>query len=206
MGPVVVGISGASGTILGLKLVKRLVDLKEKVHLVVTPDALLTASIELGKECGHIDGILSSVDRSFVTALKIKDFTADIASGSFQTKGMCIVPCSMSTLAAVALSMGDNLLRRAADVTLKERRPLVIVPREAPFHAVHLEHMLKLTQMGAVIHPPIPAWYMVPKSLDEMEDFLVNRIVDGLKLPQDYTRWSSNDAFSSAGKTSRQLT
>lgn len=197
MGPVVVGISGASGTILGIKLIKKLTELDQEIHLVITPDAFLTASIELGKEMSGMEGMLSmltAAERELVTPLKIKDFTAGIASGSFQTKGMCIIPCSMGTLAAVATGMADNLLRRAADVNLKERRPFIIVPREAPLNAIHLEHMLKLTQMGAIIHPPIPAWYMCPKSLEEMEDFTVNRIIDGLKLPNfSYPGWTYTD-------------
>ena len=136
---------------------------------------------------------LSLEEREFVTCYKVNDFKAPIASGSFKTSGMCIVPCSMATLAALSCGLADNLLRRAADVTLKERRPLIIAPREAPLNAIHLENMLKLSRLGAVIFPPIPAWYMRPSTLEEMENFMVNRLLDSLKLPNlDYDRWGED--------------
>ncbi len=191
--PIVLGVSGASGITLTLKALRRLTELGEEVHLILTKDALLTAAYEVGSDLGRAEGFLSHLSekqRELVTLVKLKDFTARIASGSFLTKGMCILPCSMTSLAAVAIGLSDNVLRRAADVTLKERRPLVIVPREAPLNAIHLENMLKLTQMGAVIFPPVPAWYMQHQSLSDMEEFMVNRILESLNIEDlDYKRW-----------------
>lgn len=192
--PVVLGISGASGITLGIRMLRRLVECGEEVFLIVTKDASLTAVHEMGHGYVKPESFvkdLTAKQKKQVTVCKIQDFTSPIASGSFLTKGMCIVPCSMATLAAISTGLSDNLLRRAADVTLKERRPLLISPREAPFNRIHLEHMAKLSQMGAIIHPPIPAWYMRPNSLDEAEEFIVNRMLDALPIDNVcYDRYS----------------
>src|SRR5205085_1292948 len=110
------------------------------------------------------------------------DMSSRICSGSFLWDGMVVVPCSMSTLAALSCGLSDNVLRRAADVTLKERRKLILVPRESPFSQIHLENMLRLCQRGATIVPPIPGWYTKPTTLDEVENFIVGRILDQLNI------------------------
>lgn len=193
MAEIVVGISGASGIVLGVRTVDVLTNLNHRVHLILSRAALFTAQEEMGPEMNSCDKLLAGLtpsQRALITVHKIGDFSASIASGSYPVGGMVIVPCSMATLAAVALGMADNLLRRAADVTLKERRRLVIVPRETPLSEVHLDNMLRITRMGGVILPPVPAWYTKPKSLQDMEDFIVGRILDLLGMDaQLYPRW-----------------
>jgi 4-hydroxy-3-polyprenylbenzoate decarboxylase len=192
---IVVGVSGASGTILAQRTLKLLTQSGYAVDLVMTRDAIYTAVEEMGVENSTPEKFLaplSDAQRELVTIHKNHDFTSPIASGTYKTYGMLIIPCSMATLAAVAIGLSDNLLRRAADVTLKERRPLVMVPREAPFSEIHLENMLKLTRLGSVIVPPIPAWYNHPKSLEDVENFIVGRALDALKIEHDlYPRWGS---------------
>lgn len=190
---IVVGITGASGVILGYRTVEVLASLGFGIELVMTPDAHCTAALELKERYSSLDAFLQSLpeaSRAKISVYKYKDFMAPIASGSFPTRGMIISPCSMASLAAIAAGLSDNLLRRAADVTLKERRRLVIVPREAPFSEIHLENMLKLTRMGAVIVPPIPGWYTGHKTLNEVEDFIVGRTLDALGISTNlYPRW-----------------
>ena len=185
MESVVVGITGASGIILGCKMAKALSEKDFQVELVVTSDAQTTATIELKSS---IEELLK--DFSSICYHTIDDFTAPVASGSFPTRGMVIIPCSMTTLAAISCGLGNNLLCRAADVTLKERRPLVIVPRETPLSEIHLRNMLDCTRAGATIVPPVPAWYNDPKTLDDVENFIVGRALDALHITTDlYTRW-----------------
>ncbi len=193
MEQIVVGISGASGIILAHKTVFHLTRLGYFVHLVITKDAYLTAVVEMGKEYGTPSRFMASFapeQRKQIALYNNHDFSAPIASGSFQVFGTIIIPCSMATISALAVGLSDNLLRRVGDVCLKERRPLVIVPRETPLHAVHLENMLKITQMGGVIVPPVPAWYLHPKSLSDVEDFVICRALDALKIPNSiHRRW-----------------
>jgi 4-hydroxy-3-polyprenylbenzoate decarboxylase len=193
MARIVVGVSGASGTILAYKTIYALVHAGYDVDLVLTKAALMTAGQEMGKEFATTKGFLSHLDDKAlekVTHHPINDFGATIASGSFKTEGMIIVPCSMATLAAVGLGLSDNLIRRAADVVIKERRKLVIVPREAPLSAIHLQHMLSLSQVGAYIVAPVPAWYTLPKSLSDIEDFIVGKILDCFGIEHKlYPRW-----------------
>src|SRR5581483_7589041 len=150
---------------------------------------------EMGSKFSSAQKIVSSFSKEAQKLIEIhhfKDFTASIASGTFHVDGMLIIPCSMASLAAIATGLSDNLLRRAADVQLKEKRPLVIVPREAPLHEIHLEHMLKLSRMGASIVPPSPGWYTKPKTLEDIENFIVGRALDALKLDVKlYPRWKS---------------
>ena len=166
----VVGITGASGAIYGVRLLERCQVLGVETHLVVTPAGVLNVH----HEC--------SLDRAALEALATHayapgDIGACIASGSFDTAAMVIAPCSMKTLAAVAHGFGDNLLTRAADVTLKERRRLVLMVRETPFNLAHLRNMTAATEMGAIVFPPLPAFYHRPTSIDELVNDSVERVL-----------------------------
>ena len=165
----IVGISGSSGATYGLRLLQALKETDLQVHLVITPAGWLNLR--------HETGVTHTLHAS-------TNLAASIASGSFQTMGMIVAPCSMRTLAAIAHGLGDNLLTRAADVTLKERRRLVLVTRESPLSLIHLRNMAAATEAGAIICPPIPALYQRPASIDEMVDHSVARALDLLGLPQ----------------------
>ena len=174
---VVVGITGASGAIYGVRLLERARALGVQTHLVATPAGILNVHHELG------------LDRSALEALATQahspgDVGACIASGSFATDAMVIAPCTMKTLAAVALGMGDNLLTRAADVTLKERRRLVLMVRETPFNLAHLRNMTVVTEMGGIVFPPLPAFYHRPQSIDELVNETVERVLALLHIEQ----------------------
>ncbi|MFN0064716.1 MAG: UbiX family flavin prenyltransferase [Chlamydiales bacterium] len=192
---IIVGVSGASGTILAYKTIIALAERGFAIDLVISSSALYTAKVEMGDQF--------ATARRFVEQLPVEvqlhginDVGSGIASGSYPAQAMVITPCSMATIAAVAHGLGDNCLRRAADVTLKERRPLIIVPRETPLSAIHLENMLALTKVGATIVPPVPAWYTHPTSLSDVEDFIVGKTLDALKIAHDiYPRWKSPNAL-----------
>lgn len=176
----------------------RLTQAGHRVDLVMTRAALFTAALELGKEQATVEGFLAHLpdaSRDLITVYRNSDFSAPMASGSVLYDGMLLVPCSMASIAAIAMGLSDNLLRRSADVCLKERRRLVIIPREAPLSQIHLENMARISQMGGVILPPMPAWHMQPKSLAEVEDQIVGRAFDllGLDAPF-YERWESRVA------------
>ena len=181
----IVGVTGASGSVLALETIRQLVRAGVETHLVVSKGARLTVAHELG-----VDGLaqLTSVANH---AYYYHDLAAPIASGSFRTDGMIVVPCSMRTLAAMAHGLGDNLLTRAADVVLKEKRRLVIVPREAPLHEGHLDAMLRLARMGAIIAPPVPPFYVKLASIEEMVVEMAARLVGwaGVDPGDKLTRW-----------------
>jgi 4-hydroxy-3-polyprenylbenzoate decarboxylase len=188
----VVGISGASGVILGFKTIGALCRLGMHVNVIMTPAAWRTATEEISFPCHREEDVrrfLSDVNQDLITFHAIDDFGALPASGTFQTRGMIIAPCSMATLAAVSLGLSDNLLRRAADVTMKEGRRLLLLPREMPLSPIHLDHMLSLAKLGVVIMPPQPCWYQKPQSIGDVEDSIVARILDRLGLPSDLQRW-----------------
>lgn len=193
MATVVVGVSGASGICLAHLAIDALTSAGHAVHLIMTRDALITAHHEMGQGFSSLERFVSSFSveqQALISSHRNQDMMAPIASGSFRTDGMLIVPCSMTTLAAVATGLGDTLLRRAADVTLKERRKLVLCPRESPFSLIHLENMLRLTQAGAVVVPPVPAWYLLPKSVEEVNKTIVSRLLDQLGIYLDLSkRW-----------------
>lgn len=168
---IIIGISGSSGIIYGVRLLEELKKLKIETHLIVTKSGQLTRSYETKLSAKEL---LAKADFNY----NYKDITAAPASGSYKTMGMIVAPCSMKTLGEIANSMPGNLLTRAADVTLKERRRLVLLPREAPLHAQHLQNMLQVTQMGGVIYPPSPAFYQNPKTIEEIVDDSVGRILD----------------------------
>jgi flavin prenyltransferase len=167
----IVGISGASGVIYGVRLLQALKELPVETHLVMTR----TAEVTLAHET---DLKVSDVRRLADVAFRIDDLAAAISSGSYRTIGMIVAPCSMRSLGEIAHGITSNLLTRAADVVLKERRRLVLVARETPLHAIHLRNMATLAEMGAIIAPPVPAFYNRPKTLDDIVDHTVGRLLD----------------------------
>jgi flavin prenyltransferase len=169
--PLVVGISGASGAIYGVRLLEALRAKKIPAHLIISKSAVLTLKEEVGYS---VDKVRSLAETTYQNA----DVGASISSGSFRTRGMVIVPCSIRTLSNIAYGTTDSLLSRAADVTLKERRRLVLVVREAPLHAGHLRSMLAAAENGAVIVPPVPAFYHRPKTIDDIVNQTVGRCLD----------------------------
>jgi flavin prenyltransferase len=179
----VVGISGASGVILAIRLLEALRATDVETHLVLSPAARKTILAETDWE-------LSAVKDLADVAYRFSDIGAAIASGSFETLGMVVIPCSIKTLSAIANSYSADLLTRAADVTLKEGRPLVLVVREAPLHYGHLRLMSLAARMGAVIYPPVPAFYARPQTVDDITDQIVGRVLARLGIQNDlYLRW-----------------
>jgi flavin prenyltransferase len=166
----VVGISGASGAIYGVRLLQRARALGLQTHLVVTPAGVLNAHHELGLDR---QALAALADHSYAAG----DVGAAMASGSFATAAMVVAPCSMKSLAAIAHGLSDNLLTRAADVTLKERRPLLLMVRETPLNLAHLRNMTAVTEMGGIIFPPLPAFYHRPETIDQLVDDSVERVL-----------------------------
>ncbi|HJV59985.1 MAG TPA: UbiX family flavin prenyltransferase [Albitalea sp.] len=167
---VVVGVTGATGAVYALRLLERLKASGHEVHLVATPAGVLSVHHELGLD-------RQALERLADVAYSPSDVGAAIASGSFQTSAMVIAPCSMKTLASVAHGLCDNLLTRAADVTLKERRRLVLMVRETPFNLAHLRNMTAVTEMGGVVFPPLPAFYHRPETIEELVNESVERVL-----------------------------
>ncbi|HNJ83504.1 MAG TPA: UbiX family flavin prenyltransferase [Piscinibacter sp.] len=165
---VVVGITGATGAVYAVRLLRRLREAGRETHLIASAAGVLSVHHELGLDRRALEQLAD-------VAYAPGDVGAAIASGSFAIEAMVVAPCSMKSLAAIALGMGDNLLTRAADVTLKERRRLVLMVRETPFNLAHLRNMTAATEMGAVIFPPLPAFYHRPQSLDDLIDDTVER-------------------------------
>ncbi|KMK76445.1 UbiX family flavin prenyltransferase [Alkalihalobacillus pseudalcaliphilus] len=188
-----VGITGASGAQYGVTLVKELLRQSFSVHLVITEAGWRVFKEELQLNTEHREALLEDMFNEgyeHLTVHDLWDVGASIASGSFRTEGMIIIPCSMGTLSGIAHGASGNLLERAADVMLKEGRKLVIVPRETPLHQIHLENMLKLTKMGATILPAMPGFYHLPESLDDLVRFVVGKALDRLEVPhQLFKRW-----------------
>lgn len=179
----IVGITGATGSIFGVRLLEALRDAQVETHLVVSKWGARTIMHETSYTLEQVQNLATA----HYSAL---DQGAPISSGSFITGGMVVAPCSMRTVAAIANGAGDHLVHRAADVILKERRKLVLVVREAPLNEIHLENMLKLARMGVTILPPVPAFYNHPRSLDEMVNHIVMRILDQFDIHLDLTeRW-----------------
>jgi 4-hydroxy-3-polyprenylbenzoate decarboxylase len=180
----VVGISGASGAIYGIRLLEALRQGGVTSHLVLTPAAEETIRLETDTTVEQVAALATNV-------YPIDGIGSAIASGSFRTAGMVVAPCSVKSASAIAYSFSDNLLTRAADVTLKEHRRLVLVVRETPLHQGHLRTMLRLSEMGAIILPPVPAFYHAPKTLDDIVDHTVGKILDLFDIENDlYTRWT----------------
>ncbi len=180
----VVGISGASGAILGIRFLNALKELGVESHLVISPAAEKTINQETGWQVSQVQELASAVYR-------YEDIGASIASGSFKCDGMAVIPCSIKTLSAIANSYSADLLARAADVTLKEGRPLLLVVRETPLHPGHLKLMTEAANAGAVIFPPVPAFYAKPHSIEQVVDDMVGRALLRLGIDNDlYTRWT----------------
>lgn len=197
---VVVAISGASGAVLGVRVLQLLAAAEGvETHLVVSRSAELTLQHEVGPEAIHSLRELADVVHP------IDAIGATIASGSFRTSGMIVAPCSMRTLGAIVSSLSDNLLVRAADVHLKERRRLVLLTRETPLHLGHLRLMLAATEMGAVVAPPVPAYYRLPQSVDDIVEATASRAIDhlGLGLDIDSGRWAGLPAGGNGKPSSR---
>jgi 4-hydroxy-3-polyprenylbenzoate decarboxylase len=172
----IVGISGASGAVYGQRLLQRARDLGTQTHLVVTPAGMISAHHELGLDRKALEAL---ADHAYSPG----DIGACVASGSFGASAMVVAPCSMKSLAAVAHGLSDNLLTRAADVILKERRRLVLMVRETPFNLAHLRNMTAATEMGAVVYPPLPAFYHRFTRLEDMVDDTVERVLEMLGVP-----------------------
>ena len=183
----IVGMSGSSAVIYGIRLLEKLAKRDDvEVHLVISQAAKMTIAIETDYTAEQVEALADVVHNC-------KNIGASIASGSFKTAGMVVVPCSMKTLSAIANSYADNLIVRAADVVLKERRRLVIVPRETPLHIGHCELMLKVSQIGAILCPPAPAFYTKPKTVEDIIDHSVAKILDLFDLEDaDTERWEGN--------------
>jgi len=183
-GRLVVGISGATGAVYGLKLLDRARELGLQTHLVITPSGVINAHHELGMDRRELE---ARADHAYAPG----DIGACLASGSFDTAAMVVAPCSMKSLAAIAHGFGDNLLTRAADVTLKERRRLLLMVRETPFNLAHLRNMVAATEMGAIVYPPLPAFYLKPANIDEMVAESVERVLSLVGLagakPQEWS-------------------
>jgi 4-hydroxy-3-polyprenylbenzoate decarboxylase len=179
----IVGITGASGTIYGIRLLERLRALGVETHLILSRWGARTLIHETSYT---VEQVRQLATRTYAPA----DQGAAVSSGSFLTMGMIVLPCSMRTLGAIAHGVGETLIPRAADVVLKERRRLVLGVREAPFHEIHLENMLKLTRMGAIVSPPVPAFYNRPGTIDDLVDHTVTRMLDLFGLhTTDTERW-----------------
>jgi 4-hydroxy-3-polyprenylbenzoate decarboxylase len=180
----VVAITGATGAVYGVQLLRRLYATPGvETHLVISDAASLTLHQELGLQRRDAEALAHVVHRN-------RDIGASIASGSFQTDGMVIAPCSMKTLAAVAHGLSDNLVTRAADVMLKERRRLLLMVRETPFNLAHLRNMTAVTEMGGIVFPPLPSFYHRPATIEEMVEHTVDRAVDLLGLDNAHApRW-----------------
>lgn len=179
----IIGISGATGAIYGIRALEVLQSLSIETHLVITDMGKSTISLET-------EYSVSAVEKLATKVYPIRDLGAAISSGSFTTDGMIVGPCSVRTLSAVANCANDNLLTRAADVTLKERRRLVLLFRETPLHAGHCQLMLDASRIGAIVMPPVPAFYLKPKTIGEMVDHTVGRVLDfwGIEMPGS-KRW-----------------
>jgi len=194
----IVAISGASGSIFGIRLIRALLKAKTRVMVIVSNSGLSVLEYEMGynREDSFID-FLSSLNIEITPETRLELFFEDEiasapASGSFVHSGMVIVPCSMKTLAGVAGGYADNLITRSADVSLKEKRPLILVPRETPYNLIHLENMTRAARAGALILPPNPSFYTFPETIEDLVDTIISRILDHLGVEHNLlSRWGS---------------
>lgn len=188
-----IGITGASGSLYGVRLVQELLKLNHKVHLVITDAGWQVLEQELGWNVEKKEEMLQEhffVHGTNLYYHSLRDYNAPIASGSYHLDGMIVIPCSMGTLSKIANGNSGNLLERAADVVLKEGKKLIIVPRETPLNAIHLENMLKLAKTGARILPAMPGFYNKPNSIDDLVNHLVGKVLDSLEIEHElFKRW-----------------
>jgi flavin prenyltransferase len=192
---IIVGISGASGIILGVRALELLRALKIETHLVMTRSAQVTLAHELPIKVSDIFGLASVVH-------KLDDIGASISSGSFRTMGMIVAPCSIKSMSEIATGVTSNLLSRAADVVLKERRRLVLLVRETPLHLGHLRTMTQVTEAGAIVMPPVPAFYARPQSIDDLVNHTVGRALDLFGLDSGVVhRWKGGKGHARAAKS-----
>jgi len=191
MKKIIVGMSGASGVIYGVRLLEVLRQVEGvESHLVASSAAAITLGLETDYRMEEVNALAN-------VTYRFKDIAASISSGSFKTDGMIVIPCSMKTLAGITYSFSDNLLLRAADVVLKDRRRLILVTRETPLHLGHLRMMAQVTEMGAIVVPPVPAFYHRPQTIDDIINQTVNRVLDlvNVELPADlFVRWQGGEA------------
>lgn len=194
-GPYIVGMTGASGAIYGIRLVQELLQTGHDVHLVLTEATWQVFQAEMKLDISDRDQVIAELFNERQENLHVYDlhnYAAPIASGSFRTKGMIVIPCSMGSLSGMAIGASGNLIERAADVMLKEKRPLVIVPRETPLHQIQLENMLTLSKAGATILPAMPGFYHNPTTMEELIDFVVGKALDVLGVEHElFKRWGS---------------
>ncbi|MEK7992613.1 MAG: UbiX family flavin prenyltransferase [Planctomycetota bacterium] len=185
----IVGLSGSSGVVYGIRLLEVLKDIRDvETHLILSKGAEVTLRLETDRTPDSVRALADVVHDH-------GNLAASISSGSFRVMGMAVVPCSMKSLAQIALSLNENLLARAADVTLKERRKLVLVPRETPLHLGHLRHMTAVTEMGGIILPPVPSFYHEPKTIMDIVDQTVGKVLDQFEIAHSlFKRWGGNDA------------
>jgi len=191
----VLAITGASGSIFGIRLLEELAKTSE-VHLIVSTSALDIINTEVGIDLSQnpMEKIRQRLNAKCLFLYNDNDMWSPVASGSFKTDGMFVVPCSMKTLSAIANGYANNLIERAADVTIKEKRQLLLCPREMPFSPIHLENMLKLARLGVVITPPAIAFYHHPQTIDDIIDFIVGKILDCFKIDNNlFKRWGGKD-------------
>lgn len=190
----VVGITGASGAIYGVRLIQELLKLGRQVHLVITEAGWQVFREELDLDSTNREETLQQL---FLTEsngeyfyYSLRDFTSPIASGSFRCDAMVVLPCSMGTLSGISVGASGNLLERTADVMIKEGKPLVLVPRETPFNPIHLENMLRLSKMGVRMVPAMPGFYHKPQTIDDLINFVVGKVLDTLNEPHHlFRRW-----------------
>lgn len=186
--PVIIGISGASGSIIAYVTIEKLLKLEWPVITTISPAARKVWQQEIDESYGEI--IERWSDTGLFTQYAIGDLAAPISSGTFPIHGMAIVPCSMGTISAIATGLSDNLLRRSADVSIKENRTLIVVPRETPLSAIHLENMTTIAKLGTIVIPPHPAFYLKHQTVEEIVDFISERILLSLnitdRLPSNY--------------------
>ncbi|MBI4398727.1 MAG: UbiX family flavin prenyltransferase [Candidatus Omnitrophica bacterium] len=185
--PIIVAVTGASGMPYGQRVIETLAESGRKVIVVVSDHARIVLKEEMSAD-------FLKVDHPNIQFMNYRDIAAPIASGSFPTAGMIVCPCSMSTLGEIAGGISRNLIARAADVTVKEGRKLMLVPREMPFSAIHLENMLKLAKIGVTIMPASPGFYHHPKKIDDVVDFVAGKILDHFGIEHSlYKRWGTNE-------------
>jgi 4-hydroxy-3-polyprenylbenzoate decarboxylase len=194
---IIVGVSGATGAIYGIRLLQILQQVAEvETHLVLSPAARRTIVLETDYTVEEVEAMADHVYRP-------GDIAASISSGSFRSNAMIVAPCSMKTVSGIATSYSDNLLLRAADVMLKDRRPLVLLVRETPLHLGHLRLLTQIAEMGGIVMPPVPAFYHRPQTLSQVIDHTLNRVLDliGIELACDlFTRWEGPVSTSAGGR------